>query len=381
MTMRAQVVVLHPGTTPTASPRAPLVVANDIGPPGPDSPAWIAPPITIEAVDPSLQGPRVDAGTGRLIALLVVSFFLHGAFIAALWHKPQPLESVGLPAISVDIILGGNTPAGVAQERSEEARNAPVDVARPEAPPQETPATQVEPDAARPVQADVAQQSPHEDQKPEAAPEQPETEVSQTQPEATPQTTPTEATEQAHRAEEAHPAAQTHATDEAHPHVQSPTARAVPVMRPAKPPLPQRPEVTREARPKPKQDDARTRHTTETTRTGKPTTTAARTNSASGVGVGRSSANPNYYALVAAHLARHKQFPSDARSRSDQGRAVVTFGLDGGGRVTFVRLTRGSGVPSLDQETQAMVRRASPFPAPPSGQAMTFTVPVNFQIR
>jgi outer membrane biosynthesis protein TonB len=28
-----------------------------------------------------------------------------------------------------------------------------------------------------------------------------------------------------------------------------------------------------------------------------------------------------------------------------------------------------------------MVRRASPFPAPPTGQTMTFTVPVNFDLR
>jgi hypothetical protein len=36
---------------------------------------------------------------------------------------------------------------------------------------------------------------------------------------------------------------------------------------------------------------------------------------------------------------------------------------------------------SLDQEVEAMVRRASPFPAPPAGHAMTFTVPVSFQLR
>jgi len=35
----------------------------------------------------------------------------------------------------------------------------------------------------------------------------------------------------------------------------------------------------------------------------------------------------------------------------------------------------------LDQEILAMVRRASPFPAPPDGQPKSFTVPLNFTAR
>ena len=99
------------------------------------------------------------------------------------------------------------------------------------------------------------------------------------------------------------------------------------------------------------------------------------------IGRGRSDADTNYRGLVSAHLARHKQFPADARSRGQQGSATISFSLDGGGRVTSVRLARGSGVASIDQETQAMVRRASPFPAPPSGRPVSFTVPVQFYLR
>jgi len=51
------------------------------------------------------------------------------------------------------------------------------------------------------------------------------------------------------------------------------------------------------------------------------------------------------------------------------------------GGVTSVRLARSSGVGSIDQEVQAMVRRASPFPPPPGGRAQTFTVPVNFRLN
>jgi len=59
----------------------------------------------------------------------------------------------------------------------------------------------------------------------------------------------------------------------------------------------------------------------------------------------------------------------------------VSFSIDGSGRVTSVRLVRGTGAPSLDREAQAMPRKASPFPAPPSGKTMNFTVPVNFRPR
>jgi protein TonB len=102
---------------------------------------------------------------------------------------------------------------------------------------------------------------------------------------------------------------------------------------------------------------------------------------ASNVGVGRSSNDTNYPGLVSAHLRRYQQYPADARSRGDQGTASVTFGIGGSGGVTSVQLARSSGVGSIDQEVQAMVRRASPFPAPPGGRAQSFTIPVNFRLN
>jgi TonB family protein len=114
---------------------------------------------------------------------------------------------------------------------------------------------------------------------------------------------------------------------------------------------------------------------------GEPNSTGPRAIAASGVGPGRSQADSNYRGLVSAHLARHKRFPPEARSGGQQGRATVSFALDGGGRVTRVSLVRASGVASLDQEATAMVRRASPFPAPPNVRGMSFTVPVDFRIQ
>jgi protein TonB len=108
---------------------------------------------------------------------------------------------------------------------------------------------------------------------------------------------------------------------------------------------------------------------------------AAPSTAANNVGVGRSDNTSNYAGMVSAHLRRYQQYPADARSRGEQGTATVSFGLDGGGRVTSARLVRGSGIASIDQEVQAMVRRASPFPAPPSGHAVSFTVPVTFRLN
>ena len=40
-----------------------------------------------------------------------------------------------------------------------------------------------------------------------------------------------------------------------------------------------------------------------------------------------------------------------------------------------------TGIASLDQESQAMVRRASPFPPPPGGRSVSITAPVSFHLR
>jgi protein TonB len=108
---------------------------------------------------------------------------------------------------------------------------------------------------------------------------------------------------------------------------------------------------------------------------------AAPTDSASGIGRGRSDDSANYNGRVAAHLGRYKQYPAAARAAGVQGMATVSFGIDGNGRVTTVSLAHGSGVPSIDHEVIAMVRRASPFPHPPDGRGRNFTVPVRFNRR
>jgi protein TonB len=89
----------------------------------------------------------------------------------------------------------------------------------------------------------------------------------------------------------------------------------------------------------------------------------------------------DYHRRVGAHLARHRQYPALARKHRQEGHAIVSFRIDGAGRVESVTLSQRSGWDLLDSEVIAMVTRASPFPAPPSGQSLSFTVPVSFQMK
>ncbi len=92
----------------------------------------------------------------------------------------------------------------------------------------------------------------------------------------------------------------------------------------------------------------------------------------------------SFRSRVMAHLIRHKRYPEAARLQRMQGRALVTFSLDAGGRTTGISLARSSGHGLLDSEALAMVRRASPFPPipPESGQtSASFTAPIVYDMN
>lgn len=97
-----------------------------------------------------------------------------------------------------------------------------------------------------------------------------------------------------------------------------------------------------------------------------------------------SAALPSYRDRLAAHLARHKQYPSAAKAAGEQGTAMLSFTVGRGGQLLGSHLARSSGRAALDAETLAMVRRAQPLPAfPPemTQSSLSFTVPVNFSLR
>jgi len=300
----------------------------------------------------------------RRVGGATLSLLVHGSLFAVLMREPPPLASIGLEVMSVEIVLGATAPAGVAMAPGE---NQVQSTSAPEEKPTEV--EQTEPKAtAQPQSVEVAR---HETA-PEQKTEQPKTE-----------TRPEEPKPSVAMLENPTPEIATAA-----PRETPDTTEITLLPQPEDKPVEKKPDPkpVQAAPPKPVKD---AKPAQEQRRTAAPTREKAAkeakasmpSSQANNVGVGRSNNDTNYPGLVSAHLRRYQQYPADARGRGDQGTASVTFGISGSGGVTSVRLARSSGVGSIDQEVQAMVRRASPFPAPPGGRAQSFTVPVNFRLN
>ncbi|MDB5651062.1 MAG: hypothetical protein JWL62_2582 [Hyphomicrobiales bacterium] len=87
-------------------------------------------------------------------------------------------------------------------------------------------------------------------------------------------------------------------------------------------------------------------------------------------------ARASWQSQVAAHLNRFKRPASNGAT----GTARVSFRIGSGGQVLSVSLSGTSGNAALDQDALALVRRASPIPAPPPemGGNISLAVPVRF---
>ncbi len=98
--------------------------------------------------------------------------------------------------------------------------------------------------------------------------------------------------------------------------------------------------------------------------------------SASGIGRGRSDSSTIYNGLIAAQVARFRQFPAGVRGAAVAGVVTVSFSIDDSGYVTSRQLLASSGNVAIDREALEMVRRASPFPPPPEDQPRNFIIPI-----
>jgi protein TonB len=317
----------------------------------------------------------------RLAGFAAISLLVHGALFAAFWREPDPLASIGVEVITAEIIIGATAPAGVAPTPGEQQENSAA-VATEQKPNEQAPEAQQQA-TEQPQSVQTARQETASEPKTE----QPKAEEKTAEPE---QPQPAEQKPAVAMVESPAPDTATAAPRELPPD----TTELSLLPQPEKPLEPKIEPKTGakpvpkpvQAAPKPVKDAAPAK---ERRRIEAPTKDRAVTQAnastpstaANSVGIGRSDASSNYPGLVSAHLRRYQQYPSDARSRGDQGTATVSFSLDGGGRVTSSRLAHGSGIASIDGEVQAMVRRASPFPAPPGGAPRSFTVPVSFRLN
>ena len=78
-----------------------------------------------------------------------------------------------------------------------------------------------------------------------------------------------------------------------------------------------------------------------------------------------------YSRKVWAALARHKP------RAGQKGSPTVVFTIGAGGRLGSARISRSSGNTRIDQLALATIRRAAPFPAPPSG-GTSFSIRIDF---
>ena len=107
--------------------------------------------------------------------------------------------------------------------------------------------------------------------------------------------------------------------------------------------------------------------------------TAARQTS---FGSARPSVTPaRWQSQLMAHLERRKRSPRGMMARGQVLVAHVRFRIDDSGNVLSAAVARTSGSAEIDAEVVALVRRASPVPAPPPGTNKTITAPVRFTMR
>jgi periplasmic protein TonB len=287
-----------------------------------------APPIVLRAEDRPAPWRPQDRGRALMPVFFVGAIALH-AGLYALERKPTPVPSIGEVLITIDIVLGSQLTAGLA--------STPSPSAGPEG------AQESKPDTSEPAKAEEAETA-----RTAAAEPQESQEAMQSQPAARdPEPPSTPAAEPVPRA-----------TVPANARPATPVTR-----RPAQKNPQPRAKPQREARLAPAE-------------TGRARPASTPSTPSSGAGRGRSDADSNYPGRVYAHLARYQQRPD---ARGEQGVARVAISIDGSGRVTGVRLAGSSGHANFDREAQAIVRRASPLPAPPSGRPLTLNWSVSFR--
>lgn len=99
---------------------------------------------------------------------------------------------------------------------------------------------------------------------------------------------------------------------------------------------------------------------------------------------GRPGSADSYFARLQAWLEQHKEYPSSARRRRQEGTAVLTFTMNRDGDVLVAHIRRGTGHKALDDEVIKMIERAAPLPALPDDftqRELTLSVPVQFQLH
>ncbi|WP_370194527.1 MULTISPECIES: energy transducer TonB [Aurantimonas] len=314
------------------------------------------------------HGDRIPFGDGTrplraglvrwpLAALLVVA--AHGAVAYAVLARvpDEPPAGNEQAPILIELAAPAATPdiASTEAVAEPEATEPPPEVETPE--PEPEPEIEPEPE---PEPEPVPEPEPEEQVEPEPTPDPvpPEVEEPEPEPEPTPEPAP-----------------------EPEPVVEAaPDVVPVPTFRPTPPPKVRQAvrEKKQEIKPrKPRQKVERKKQRRQVKKAAPPPSTATKGRKQRQVSQGATvsrSALTSWRNAVQARLNRYKRSPRGGGS----GTVTVSFRMDGNGRVTSVRVARSAGR-ILDDAAVSLLRRASPFPAPPGGKGVSLTVPIRFR--
>lgn len=356
---------------------------------------------------------RGAAGQARLwAAAIALSLAVHAGAIVATLVWPSPNSPTAADAIPVEIVASEAAPDAAPTAPAEAARPtpppepiaprtesppapvvpapAPPEPAQPVLPPLEPIATVLPPAPAPPVEPPPAPQPP-EAVRPASPPAEPAATIPPpaSAPPVEPPPAPVEPTPQPEAAQKA--PQEPIATPPSPAPPLSPTAPELPAPLPAPPPArPQPPPQTAPPQPrasqlaKPRAEPPRAAPArAPTTAPAEPRLNkqqpAAPLKAAAPAASGAEIAA--YQGAVAARLSAVKRYPEAARERAPHGVAIVSFSIGATGQAAGISLSQSAGDAALDAEAIATVRRASPFPPPPSGAPRTFSAPLSFRAR
>jgi protein TonB len=305
-----------------------------------------------------------------------LSLGAHAAILAALLFWSAPIEDVAPPEpIAVEIVADAppadQPPPAPRVETPPTPSPAPTPTPLAEAPtPPPTPAVETPPPVAEapPPSPEPTPTSPVETppvaEAPPSTPEPTPTPVAEAP-------TPTPSVEAPHpRVAEAPPA--TAEPEPAPTPIAKPSPRSSPVPEIRRPPPREEPRVAKpatKARPETRRKVASLEP--ESAASSRPTAPAVASRAEAAA----------YQNEVLGRIASQKRYPEAARERDAHGVAVVRFSLNGSGELVSASLARSAGDAALDAEAVATVRRAAPFPAPPSGAPRSFSASLSYRVR
>src|ERR1051325_4404195 len=90
----------------------------------PHGKAGAAPSIGLATEAARLPQARSLRERAWFAGIVMVSLSAHIGLFMALWRQPVPLASIGVEAVSVELILGASAPAGIAPTEGEQQVNA-----------------------------------------------------------------------------------------------------------------------------------------------------------------------------------------------------------------------------------------------------------------